>query len=280
MRLARSLHQHVGFGSVPEVDERRFLDVPGRARSGVDGDRDDVSVWCRGPVEQHAAAVLLLHDRLTNARTWDLVMNRLPSGVAIVAVDLRGRGSAWRQAPSLGVATHVADLNDLLDRLDLDEVLAVGQGFGAVVAAALASALPDRVALTVGVLGTVVDDPLDAVLGMAFPDREEHLGFWRRHVRFTQADDRAVGAFVSHGIAGPEAHHRWRVDVRSLIADDRDAELVGSLSFTRSITMGSFDPRQAPADATTQLPHLDPAVALLTASGADAIAAQIRPFLI
>jgi len=70
-----------------------------------------------------------------------------------------------------------------MDRLDLDEVLAVGQGFGASVVQALAAALPDRVALTVGV--------------------------------------------------GPSTH----------------------------------------------LPHIDPAVALLTSGGADAVAAQILPFL-
>ncbi len=272
-------HQVGAFGSVERVDERRFLDVPGRSQAGFGDDRDDVVVWCRGPVEQHASAVLLLHDRLTNARSWDLVMGRLPDGVAIVAVDLRGRGSAWRQAPSLGVATHVDDLRDLLDRLDIDEVLAVGQGFGAVIASALAEALPDRVALTIGVLGEVRDDPFDSVLGMAFPDRDEHLRYWRRHSRFAQADARAIDAFVAHGIAGPEAHHRWRVDLRSLVADDQDSRSLVPLRFSRSITIGSLVTHSAPVGTTTQLPHLDPAVALLTGDGADAIVAQIQPFL-
>ena len=236
-------------------------------------------VWCRGPVEQHSSAVLLLHDRLTNARSWDLVMGRMPASVAVVAVDLRGRGSAWRQSPSLGLGTHVADLSDLLDRLDLDEVLAVGQGFGATVASALAAASPDRVALTIGVLGDVGDDPFDSVLGMAFPDREEHLRFWKRHPRFAPADARAIDAFVAHGIAGPEDHHRWRVDPRSLVADDQDSASGPATAFSRSITIGSLTATPALMGATTLLPHLDPAVALLTSSGADAIVAQILPFL-
>ena len=236
-------------------------------------------MWCRGPVEQHSSAVLLLHDRVTNARSWDLVMGRLPVSVAVVAVDLRGRGSAWRQAPSLGLATHVADLSDLLDRLDLDEVLAVGQGFGATVVSALAAASPDRVALTIGVLGHIGDDPFESVLGMAFPDRDEHLRFWKRHPRFASADARAIEAFVAHGIAGPEDHHRWRVDLRSLVADDQDSVSAPATSFSRSITIGSFSAAPDPVGATTQLPHHDPAVALLTSSGADAIAAQILPFL-
>jgi len=236
-------------------------------------------VWCRGPIEHHTSAVLLVHDRLTNARSWDLVMGRLPAEVAVVAVDLRGRGSAWRQSPSLGVGTHVDDLGDVLDRLDLDEVLAVGQGFGATVAAALAAAAPDRVALTVGVLGNNSGDPFDSVLGMAFPSRHEHLLFWQRHPCFAAADARAIEAFVAHGIAGPQDHHRWRVDLRSLVADDHGAIEAPMSAFSRSITIGSMSTGPEPLSTTTQLPQLDPAVALLTSSGADAVAAQILPFL-
>lgn len=181
--------------------------------------------------------------------------------------------------PSLGIESHVADISDLLDRLDVDEILAVGHGFGAAVAADLATELPDRVPLTVGVLGDVQDDPFAAVLGMAFPDREEHLGYWKRHQRFGNVDARAIDGFISYGIAGPEDHHRWRVDLRSLVADDQSLEPSEQRRFSRSITIGSFAAHSAPVGTSTQLPHLDPAVALLTNIGADAIAAQIKTFL-
>ncbi len=207
-------------------------------------------------------------------------MGRLPAGVAVVAVDLRGRGSAWRQSPSLGLGTHVADLVDLLVRLDFDEVLAVGHGFGATVVQALATTSPDRVALTIGVLGQVSDDPFESVLGLAFPDRDEHLRFWKLHPRFASADARAIDAFVAHGIAGPQDHHRWRVDLRSLVADDHDAATGSASSFSRTITIGSDMQAPTLVGTTTQLPHLDPAVGLLTTIGADAIAAQILPFLV
>lgn len=266
------------------MDVRRFLDVPGR--SAIGPDRDDLVVWCRGPVEQHTSAVLLVHDRLGNARIWDLVLSRLPAGVAAVALDLRGRGSAWRQSPSLGVASHVADVIDVLDRLDIDDVLVVGHGFGAVIASQLGSDVPERAPLTVGVVMTGDADPFESMIGLAFPDREEHLRFWRRHDRFVAADQRAIDGFVSHGIAGPEDHHRWRVDVRSLVADDHAAMAVTGLSFTRSITVASpvaMTPTNARpsvvAAADIQLVGIDPAVALLVAAGADAIVAQIRPFL-
>jgi len=78
--------------------------------------------------------VLLLHDRLTNARSWDLVMGRLPANVAVVAIDLRGRGSAWRQSPSRGLATHVGDLGDVMDRLDPAVALLTSGGADAVAA--------------------------------------------------------------------------------------------------------------------------------------------------
>lgn len=260
------------------MTERRFLDVPGRAGAAVAEDRDDLVVWCSGSVEQHTSAVLLLHDRLANARSWDLVMSRLPTGVAVVAVDLRGRGSAWRQRPSLGIDSHVADINDLLDRLDIDEVLAVGHGFGAAVASALAVTLPDRVPLTVGVLGET-DDPFDSVLGLAFPDRDEHLRYWKLHQRFAAVDARAIDGFVAHGIAGPEDHHRWRVDLRSLVADDQACQAAPQLHLSRSIVLGPSAASSVPVGSSTQLLYADPAVALLTNSGADAIAAQVRVFL-
>lgn len=254
------------------LDELRFLDPP--------GGHAESAIWCRGPVEQHTSAVLLVHDRAANVRMWDLVMRRLPSGVAVIAVDLRGRGAAWRHHPSAGVTTHVVDLIAHLDHYDVDEVLAVGHGFGAAVCSELARLAPERVPLTLGILGDGRADPFDAVLGLAFSDRLEHLAFWQQHARLQRADAGALQCFASHGIAGPADHHRWRVDVRSLVADDHSLAAIPHVDWTRSVHVGSGLPNHVGGSASTAtLVDHDPAAVLLTPAGADAVAAQVRLLL-
>lgn len=263
------------------ADDRRFIEV------ALDG--GESLLWARGPVASTTAAVVLLHDRAMNARAWDLVMRRFPPGLAIIAPDLRGRGSAWRLPPSSGVGSHLRDLGRILDQLDLDHVIVVGHGFGAVVARAFRHHDPERAVMAVGILGSG-PDPFHDVLGLGFGDRLEHRGHWQRHPALALvAGDDGVQGFLDHGIAGPEDHHRWRVDLRSLIADDASARESGaagsaiepSSGFTRSIIVGSspVGGSLGPAGTTSQLLGADPVTVVLTPSGADAIAAQIRPLL-
>lgn len=286
----RPSHHRYRLGVRDLADDRRFVEVI------LDG--GDSLAWVRGPVESSTTAVLLLHDRAMNGRAWDVVMRRLPAGVVAVAPDLRGRGSAWRLPGSTGVEQHAVDLERIIDQLDIDHVLAVGHRFGASVAQHLRRRVPDRVVMTVGIVGSGAD-PFHDVLGMAFRDRLEHRRHWEQHpsIRAVAGSD-TVDGFVGHGIAGPEDHHRWRVDLRSLIADD--ASLAPGASdaltpaatepFTRLIVAGSTVPGSAAvgwAAATTSaelgsvthLPDADPVTVVLTAAGADAIVAQIAPLL-
>jgi pimeloyl-ACP methyl ester carboxylesterase len=261
------------------VDGRRFIEVP-------IGD-GDVLVWCRGPVERSTHGVLLLHDRLSNAKAWDLVMSRMPRGVSVIAPDLRGRGSAWRLPVSAGVASHLRDLETLLDRLDLDHVIAVGHGFGAVLAGEFARTRADRAVMSVGILGDAAIDPFEGVLGIGFPDRIEHQRYWHEHPSLAASGASAsIDEFVAHGIAGPTEHHRWRVDLRSLIADDASVLNVEPASFTRSIIVGSTLEGIADLELTSEsmgtvahLPGVEPSIVLLTDVGADAVVAQVRPLL-
>lgn len=259
------------------LEDRRFIEVT------LDG--GDSLVWARGPVESTTDAVVLLHDRAMNGRAWDLVMRRLPAGMALLAPDLRGRGSAWRLPPSSGVDRHLLDLDHILDQLDIDHVVVVGHGFGAVVGREFHRRAPERVVMAVGVRGSG-PDPFHSVLGVGFRDRLEHRRYWERHPALAAvADQEGVREFLDHGIAGPEDHHRWRVDLRSLIADDASVDEIADhdsgRGYTRSIVVGSPPEPLAtgPSGWIAHLPDADPAIVVLTRSGADAVAAQIRPLL-
>ncbi len=277
--------------TVPDVEDRRFIEI---VLDGV-----ECAAWARGPVGRTDTAVVLLHDRAMNACAWDLVMRRMPAGVAIVAPDLRGRGSAWRLRPSTGVDHHVADVSAMLDQLDVDHALVVGHGLGAVVADALQRQVPDRAVLTIGVVSAPqasapeahATDPFAAAIGRTFRDRLEHGRGWRANSAMAGLDVEHVDGFLAHGISGLEDRYQWRVDRASLEADDVSAAHLRSHgfaappSFARAVVVGSGslpDPGTAIADRVGQLvclPAADPATVLLTSSGADAVAAVTASLL-
>lgn len=259
------------------VRGRRFIELGPSRSATADADADDRAVWVQGPVETATSAVLLVHDRTANVRAWDAVMRRLPERTAVVAVDLRGRGARWRARPSTGLVDHADDIVDVLDRLDIDHVLAVGHGFGAAVARELATVAADRVALTLGLLGASVDDPVAAVLGAGFLERGAHEHHWRTHAIAMSADADALVAFVAHGIAGPEFHHRWRVDLRSLVADDHASSErpLEARDFDAALVFGAAEV----GGGVTRVADVDAAVATMHRRGADAIAAAVSGFL-
>lgn len=264
------------------MEDRRFIEI---VLDGV-----DCVAWARGPVARTDTAVVLLHDRATNACAWDLVMRRMPAGVAIVAPDLRGRGSAWRLRPSIGVDHHVSDVQVMLDQLDIDHALVVGHGFGAVVGDALQRNAPDRAVLTVGIVagGSHEPDPFAAAVGRTFRDRLDHHRYWRANQALAGLDVDHVDGFLAHGISGVDDRFRWRVDRTSLEVDDADAAslraggFAAPSSFSRSLAVGS-DPGVIVPGRVGQhvyLPAADPATVLLTSSGADAVAAVAASLLV
>ena len=101
--------------------------------------------------------VLLLHGFPDNAELWRHQISPLAdAGHRVVAPDLRGFGASSRP-PDVGAyrLPHlVGDVRRLLDALEIERVAVVGHDWGAALAWATASALPDRVdrlvALSVG----------------------------------------------------------------------------------------------------------------------------------
>ncbi len=89
-------------------------------------------------------AVLLLHGQPGSAADWTTVSGELRSRFTVVVPDRRGYGRTGGRA--VGFRANAEALIDLLDRLDLDRVVAVGHSWGGGVALALAELAPERVA--------------------------------------------------------------------------------------------------------------------------------------
>ena len=90
-------------------------------------------------------AVLLLHGGGLTAHTWDLVCLSLQPEYHCLALDLRGHGdSEWSAAMEYSREAHAADIEGLVDLLDLDDFVLVGMSLGGLNALEYAARHSDR----------------------------------------------------------------------------------------------------------------------------------------
>jgi branched-chain amino acid transport system permease protein len=100
--------------------------------------------------------LLLVHGFQSSGRIWQLVSERLPAELyRVIAVDNRGAGRS--DAPegegAFGVEPFAADLQELIEALDLRDVIVVGHSMGGATAMQLAVTHPERLR------GLVLVDP-------------------------------------------------------------------------------------------------------------------------
>ena len=159
------------------------------------------------------APVICLHGLTRNSRDFEAVAPWIATlGRRVLVPDVRGRGrSAYADDPAVyQPAAYAADVIALIDALDLPRVVVVGTSMGGLIAMALASIVPDRLAGVAlndvgpelapqglariagyaGASPDVADWPAAAgyaraVNGVAFPDYEEAdwMAFARRIFR-------------------------------------------------------------------------------------------------
>ena len=94
-----------------------------------------------------APAVLLQHGFSRSGRFWYNWVPPLAAEFRVLRPDLRGMGLSTMAEeayePSLDI--FMADLNAILDSLDIDQVVYVGESFGGILGLSLAHAFPQRV---------------------------------------------------------------------------------------------------------------------------------------
>lgn len=96
-----------------------------------------------GPAD--ASAVVCVHGLTQHGGVFTEMGERLASeGVRAVSVDLRGHGRSLREPP-WDTETHVRDLLDTADALDISNATWIGHSFGGHLVASLATSAPERV---------------------------------------------------------------------------------------------------------------------------------------
>ena len=165
------------------------------------GDGGGELVYYRyGPADASQTA-LAIHGITSSHKAWQWVARLLVGrGVAVFAVDLRGRGDSSGLAGA-GFLNHAEDMVAVLDHAGLNKVdLVVGHSMGAFVAAALQSLVPDRIGRSVlidGGLplalpgGETIETFLPKLLGpalerlaMKFESKEAYQDWFKVHPGF------------------------------------------------------------------------------------------------
>lgn len=215
--------------------ERR--DVPERIDVPVAG--GSLAVFRLGRTEPLALAV---HGITSNSHAWVAVGRALGDRASLAAPDLRGRGRSAELPGPYGVAAYNRDLLAVLDRLGLEQVVAVGHSLGAYIVARLAADHPERVLAVVlvdgglTIPGALQADPqrfIDAFLGPVlarlrerFPSREAYHDWWRAHPALTGGVvyDRDLVPYADHDLTGEEPELRSSV-VEDAVRFDADEVL-------------------------------------------------------
>lgn len=89
--------------------------------------------------------MVMLHGFTDSWRSFELLLDTLPSDVRAIAVDLRGHGGSDRPATGYGIPDLAGDVVDLLQRLNLRGVTLIGHSMGSFVAREVARRAADRV---------------------------------------------------------------------------------------------------------------------------------------
>jgi pimeloyl-ACP methyl ester carboxylesterase len=181
---------------------------------------------------------MLVHGGTASRRAWDLVTPALRSSHRVVAVDLRGHGHS--PAPDLGYSALQlsADINRVVDELELEQITVVGHSLGGMAAIFLAARRRDVVDKLVLLNTPVAPRSIEALTRLEsrvrhpgfFPVTQAFVDEWCVHPRpvpaaflaAQQAHVRALRPVVWQQMFGELA----KADITSALGDVRQSTLI------------------------------------------------------
>lgn len=278
----------------------------------VDGGTLRVGEW--GPDDPGAPTVIAVHGITASHMAWAVIAEAMPQ-VRLVAPDLRGRGRSAGLPGPFGMVRHAADLEAVIEALELPRATLVGHSMGAFVAVVAAHLHPDRfseVFLVDGGLPLAIpagisrEDLFEATLGpaarrlsMTFPDRAAYLEFWKQHPAFTVEWSQAIVDYANYDLTGTEPELRPSTSFEAVKQDSVDlyggesvlAALAGLRQPTTLMTAprgllnqtpGLYSPSEVerwraelPAVTIREVPDVNHYTIVMGAAGAGAVASEL-----
>jgi pimeloyl-ACP methyl ester carboxylesterase len=186
--------------------------------------------WRNSGGAADARPVLALHGWLDNAASFDQLAPLL-DGADVVAVDLAGHGLSYHRPPqaAYNVWDDLPDLLRLADHLGWLRFHLIGHSRGAIIAALLAAALPERVESLVLLDGLAPETtPPERYFDQLGNHVREHLAATRRvattypdvaralqvRCRVAGISERAARPIVERGLRITDSGVQWRADPR------------------------------------------------------------------
>jgi lipase len=201
----------------------------------------ELAVYRLGSQRPDAPAVLAVHGITATSFAWLATAAALADDVALIAVDVRGRGDSRSLPGPFGFDAHVEDLVAVLDALALPEAVVLGHSLGAYIAARLGARYPDRVSRLVLVDGGLtipgsadVDPepfmraflgPALARLELTFESLDAYVEWWRKHpsISGSDVDPEVLRGYAAHDLVGKPPTLRSSVNPDVLKPDGSDA---------------------------------------------------------
>jgi lipase len=151
--------------------------------------------------EADGPPVISVHGATGHGQRFkQLAEERWAKQLRVIAVDLRGHGrSVWE--PPWTIETHVGDLVETLDSLDLTQVDWVGHSFGGRLVVELAASRPDLVRKMV-LLDPAIQLPFE--LAESAARAEERDPVWESAAACLASRDDSAGANTSRALADLE----------------------------------------------------------------------------
>lgn len=199
-----------------------------------------------------APPVIALHGWLDNANSFARVLPLL-SGLRVLALDLAGHGLSGHR-PAGGMYSHWEYARDVLEvagQLGWERFSLLGHSMGAIVAAQLAAAMPERVERLVLVEGVVPPDtpPADPAqrLGKALQEQLAHAS--RRKPLYADraqavrarsqsrlpVSESAAWLLAERGLVAAENGFTWRTDNRLTLTTPLRLEPPQALELVRQV---------------------------------------------
>lgn len=155
-----------------------------------------INVWAR-PAADGSSTAVLIHGLTGTSRWWAKVVEKLPEGLGVIALDVRGRGASAHAPPPYDMAGLAEDIVRCMEHFSIDSAVVAGYSMGAWIVAVLAERHPERVERLVLIDGGLAlpndpaldpDDIITAVVGpslarlnLVFDDQEAFFDYWKAH---------------------------------------------------------------------------------------------------
>jgi len=190
-------------------------------------------------------ALVLVPGLADSWRSWESVLPHLPPSIRVIAISPRGHGDSTKPHSGYAIRDYAADLNALVDALDLPLVVVAGHSSGALVARRFALDHRPRVAGLVleGSFVRIAPSPAIERVAERFAALTDPIdpAFVRDFVAGTYVrplDREVVDATIAENLKVPA--RVWRETFRSVVEYDDGAELA-SLEIPTLVVWGDRD---------------------------------------